>query len=111
MDTFSPNSFLSSFKKSIYEQSCELKRISSTDIPHHHCHHFKYFLLFFRQMVGFNLSNDAWEIPWAEEPGGLQFMGLHELGMTRQLNTHSTHYAKDRLLMNERLVTMQQFPV
>ena len=61
MDTFSPNSFLSSFKKSIYEQSCELKRISSTDIPHHHCHHFKYFLLFFRQMVGFNLSNDAWE--------------------------------------------------
>ena len=53
----------------------------------------------------------AWEIPWAEEPGGLQSMGLHELGMTRQLNTHSTHYAKDRLLMNERLVTMQQFPV
>ena len=21
----------------------------------------------------------AWEIPWTEEPGGLQFMGSHEL--------------------------------
>ena len=40
----------------------------------------------------------AWEIPWTEETGGLQSMGLQELGMTRKLNTHSTHYAKDRLL-------------
>ena len=25
----------------------------------------------------------AWEIPWTEEPGGLQFMGVtKELGMT-----------------------------
>ena len=25
----------------------------------------------------------AWEIPWTEEPGGLQFMGVtEELGMT-----------------------------
>ena len=24
----------------------------------------------------------AWEIPWAEEPGRLQSMGLQELGMT-----------------------------
>ena len=23
----------------------------------------------------------AWKIPWAEEPGGLQFMGLQELDM------------------------------
>ena len=28
----------------------------------------------------------AWEIRWTEEPGGLQFMGLQELGMTKQLN-------------------------
>ena len=28
----------------------------------------------------------AWEIPWTEEPGGLQSMGLQELGMTKQLN-------------------------
>ena len=24
----------------------------------------------------------AWEIPWTEEPGGLQFKGSQELGMT-----------------------------
>ena len=24
----------------------------------------------------------AWEIPWAEEPGGLQSMGFQELDMT-----------------------------
>ena len=24
----------------------------------------------------------AWEIPWTEEPGGLQSMGSHELDMT-----------------------------
>ena len=22
----------------------------------------------------------AWKIPWTEEPGGLQFMGLHRVG-------------------------------
>ena len=25
-------------------------------------------------------SNFAWEIPWTEEPGGLQSMGLHRIG-------------------------------
>ena len=35
-------------------------------------------------------SNLAWEIPWAEEPGGLQSMGLQK--SQRQLNTHThTH--------------------
>ena len=28
----------------------------------------------------------AWEIPWTEEPGGLQFMGSQESDMTEQLN-------------------------
>ena len=28
----------------------------------------------------------AWEIPWAEEPSRLQFMGLQELDMTWQHN-------------------------
>ena len=28
----------------------------------------------------------AWEIPWTEEPGGLQPMRLQELDMTQQLN-------------------------
>ena len=28
----------------------------------------------------------AWGIPWTEEPGGLQSMGLHALNRTEQLN-------------------------
>ena len=28
----------------------------------------------------------AWEIPWTEEPGGLQSMGSHASGTTEQLN-------------------------
>ena len=24
----------------------------------------------------------AWEIPWTEEPGGLQFMGLQRVGLS-----------------------------
>ena len=30
----------------------------------------------------------AWEIQWTEEPGGLQFMGLQELGTTQRLNNN-----------------------
>ena len=33
----------------------------------------------------------AWEIPWTEEPGGLQSMELQELGMTEQL-TFTFHF-------------------
>ena len=32
----------------------------------------------------------AWKIPWAEEPGGLQFMGCKESDMTEELSTRST---------------------
>ena len=36
----------------------------------------------------------AWEIPWTEEPGGLQSMGLQESDMTEQLNhTSDTFYS------------------
>ena len=31
----------------------------------------------------------AWEIPWTEEPGGLQSMGLQESDTTEQLNLFS----------------------
>ena len=31
----------------------------------------------------------AWRIPWAEEPGGLQFMGFKESDMTEQLIQHT----------------------
>ena len=33
----------------------------------------------------------AWEIPWTEEPGGLQSMGLQELDTTERLNHHHHH--------------------
>ena len=35
-------------------------------------------------------SNLAWEIPWTEEPGGLQSMGLQKVGynlVTKQQHT------------------------
>ena len=33
-------------------------------------------------------SRLAWEIPWTEEPGGLQSMGLQESDTTEQLYHH-----------------------
>ena len=33
-------------------------------------------------------STFAWKIPWTEEPGGLQSMGLLELDTTEQLHFH-----------------------
>jgi len=35
----------------------------------------------------------AWEIPWTEGPGGLQYMGVtKELDMTQRLNTNNNMY-------------------
>ena len=28
----------------------------------------------------------TWEVPWTEEPGGLQYMGLNELDTTERLS-------------------------
>ena len=33
-------------------------------------------------------STLAWKIPWMEEPGGLQSMGLHRVDTTEQLHFH-----------------------
>ena len=33
----------------------------------------------------------AWEIPWTEEPGGLQSLGLQKLDMSSQLNNNKQH--------------------
>ena len=33
-------------------------------------------------------STLAWKIPWTEEPGRLQSMGLLRVGMTEQLHIH-----------------------
>ena len=30
----------------------------------------------------------AWEIPWTEEPGGLESVGLHQWYIPKQLSTH-----------------------
>ena len=39
----------------------------------------------------------AWEIPWTEEPGGLQSMGSEELDTTKQLNCqHEFPEGRDR---------------
>ena len=37
----------------------------------------------------------AWEIPWTEEPGGLQSMGLQRVGYGEQLSmyTHNDCYS------------------
>ena len=32
----------------------------------------------------------AWEIPWIEEPGGLQSTGLHKSHITQQLNNNTS---------------------
>ena len=34
----------------------------------------------------------AWEIPWTQKPGGLQFMGSQESVMTLRLNHHRFSY-------------------
>ena len=32
----------------------------------------------------------AWRIPWTEEPGGLQSMGLQQSDVTERLSMHSS---------------------
>ena len=48
----------------------------------------------------------AWEIPWTEEPGGLQSMESQELGMTEQLtlSLFTFTYCEDTISLN--LVTV-----
>ena len=41
----------------------------------------------------------AWEIPWTEEPGGIQSMGLQELDTTSQLNNNILTYSSFFLLL------------
>ena len=41
-------------------------------------------------------SIPAWRLPWTEEPGGLQSMGLQESDMTEQPSAHTRiHKAGD----------------
>ena len=44
----------------------------------------------------------AWRIPWTEEPGGLQSMGLQRVRQDRASNTHThthTHTHTQKWLM------------
>ena len=34
------------------------------------------------------LQNSCLKIPWTEDPGGLQFMGLQKVDTTERLSTH-----------------------
>ena len=44
----------------------------------------------------------AGEIPWSEEPGGLQPMGLQESDMTQRTYTHThTHTHTHQLLLTQ----------
>ena len=45
--------------------------------------------------MGTHSGSLAWEIPWTEEPGGLQSMGSQELETTEWLN-HRRHYIPGR---------------
>ena len=40
----------------------------------------------------------AWEIPWTEEPGGLQFMGSQRIGHDLATKQYSTRNTQVRLL-------------
>ena len=47
----------------------------------------------------------AWEIPWTEEPGGLQFMVLQKSDMTEELSTQqSIKYAFLLLLLMRKVI-------
>ena len=35
-------------------------------------------------------STLAWKIPWVEEPGGLQSVGLRRVGLEKEMATHSS---------------------
>ena len=46
-------------------------------------------------------SNLAWGIPWSEEPGELQSMGLQRVGQNRMTHTHThTHTHSDLEVTN-----------
>ena len=47
-------------------------------------------------------SIPVWEIPWREEPDGLQSMGLQKWDMTQQLNNRATGQDQDKEMEKDR---------
>ena len=41
----------------------------------------------------------AWEVPWTEEPGGLQSMGSQEMDRTEQLNNNIQRHGVDFMVL------------
>jgi len=48
----------------------------------------------------------AWEIPWTEEPGGLQSMGLQESDTTEQLSIHTFATYLESFLLSISLILL-----
>ena len=40
--------------------------------------------------MGTHSSIVSWKIPWTEEPGGLQSLGLHRVGHEKCLSMHTS---------------------
>ena len=55
-------------------------------------------------------STLAWKIPWMEEPGGLQSMGLLELDMTERLHFHFSFPALEKEMATHSSVLAWRIP-
>ena len=52
----------------------------------------------------------AWKIPWTEEPGRLQSMGLLELDMTERLHFHFSLHALEKEMATHSSVLAWRIP-
>ena len=50
----------------------------------------------------------AWEIPWTEEPGGLQSMGLQRVGYNLVMKQQLVHYIRNSLCCLENNTEISQ---
>ena len=55
-------------------------------------------------------STLAWKIPWAEEPGRLQSMGLLESDMTERLHFHFHFHASEKEMATHSSVLAWRIP-
>ena len=55
-------------------------------------------------------STLAWKIPWMEEPGRLQSMGLLELDMTERLHFHFSLHALEKEMATHSSVVAWRIP-
>ena len=53
----------------------------------------------FKKEMATHSSIFAWEVPWTEEPGGLQSMGSQEMDRTEQLNNNIQRHGVDFMVL------------